>query len=47
MVAEATTPVDGFAYPDTDRYTPFMVHENLSQAIEGLSSRIIAIRDSL
>jgi hypothetical protein len=26
---------------------PIMIHENLSQSIENLSSRMIAIRDSL
>jgi hypothetical protein len=28
-------------------YAPAMVHENLAASIEDLSSRIIAIRDSL
>jgi hypothetical protein len=28
-------------------YALFMIHENLSQAIENLNARMIAIRDSL
>jgi hypothetical protein len=33
-------------HPEADRIDP-MIHENLSQSIEDLSSRMLAIRDSL
>jgi hypothetical protein len=35
------------AKPSFRCYSSGMIHENLSQAIEDLSSRMIAIRDSL
>jgi hypothetical protein len=37
----------GFATADWPCYASGMIHENLSQSIETLSARIIAIRDSL
>jgi hypothetical protein len=33
--------------PRPDYRSPTMIHENLSQSIENLSARMIAIRDSL
>jgi hypothetical protein len=33
--------------PDSPATVPHMIHDNIPQAIENLSARIIAIRDSL